>query len=67
MITMNFTSVNTRLPELYNVAGLQVSDIVPVILKDKSYRCASLWDTIWRDASTGKIIENVTHWGELNV
>ena len=64
---MNFITVNSELPKVYNVAGLLVSSIVPVILKDKSYRCASLWDTIWRDASTGKIIEDVTHWGELNV
>lgn len=64
---MNFISVDSKLPWLYNVAGLQVSDIVPVILADKTYSGAALWGTTWRDSSTGRIIKNVTHWGKLDV
>ena len=64
---MNFISVDSKLPELYNVAGLLVSTIVPVILKNKSYLCASLWDNTWRSATNGEVIENVAYWGNLDV
>ena len=66
-MNMNFISVNIRLPELYNAVGIQVSDILPVILKTKAHCYASLWDTTWRNAFTGEVLKDVTHWGELNV
>ena len=66
-MNMNFISVDTKLPELYDVLGLQVSTIVPVILKNKSYQCASLWNNTWRSAFNGEVIENVAYWGNLDV
>lgn len=61
----NFISVATRMPELFKAGNFQISDIMPVILKNRQHCFACLWNTTWRNAFTCKELENVTHWGEL--
>lgn len=62
---IKFHDVNAQLPVTYHVIDMQISLIVPVVLKDESRFYASLWGGVWRESFSGEKLKNVTHWGEV--